>query len=541
MSRKNTSSLGNYLAIAFVPISLLYLLVGYNQGINLYDEGLISYGAHTLLKGGMLYRDFWSGYGPAQFYLIAGIFKIFGEFALLARLTTLIAMWATCGMIYLVARRLGPPSLALPVWALAVIASVGYVPGLPPPMPMILLTSLLCGLCLLNYLSSRRTSRLVLSGLLVGIVTLFRHDFGAYNAFAGTVVLTVLAMKCGVPAAESISRRLASFVRMLFCYYLSAGVLVLPVFLYFAAKDSVADLKFVWVTLPLKLYAKFFRLPYPTPPNPLHSHESLKVLVKMTLDVMPFWLPILIIGLTAVVLVLRLRRTGSWADQLPALFFLMFSLGAMNYARIRADYPHGLPAVLMACLLLPVVLSEIPRTRISLRVLAVIACLCLIYHPITRKMDMARIAMSAPEYVMQLPRAKGLHVSAKWSDYEKAVRYIQANTTPDERIFVGCNRHDMLRTNDAMFYFLSERESATRYVELHRAVASTAPCQQRIVGGIEQYHVRYIVLRDDFRREPNLSSRSSGVFVLDNFIKANFAPVVRFGDDVIWKRKHTPA
>ena len=51
-----------------------------------YDEGLMLTAAMRVAAGQIPHRDFYANYGPAQFYLLAGLFKLFGETILVERL-----------------------------------------------------------------------------------------------------------------------------------------------------------------------------------------------------------------------------------------------------------------------------------------------------------------------------------------------------------------------------------------------------------------------------------------------------------------------
>jgi hypothetical protein len=75
-----------------------------------------------------------------------------------------------------------------------------------------------------------------------------------------------------------------------------------------------------------------------------------------------------------------------------------------------------------------------------------------------------------------------------------------------------------------MFYFLSERNSATKYYELHPGLTNTEKIQKEIIKDLVKTNVRYIILwsgRENVS-EPNESSKSSGVLDLDNFIRKNY-------------------
>src|SRR4051794_41961080 len=48
------------------------------QGIDPFDEGLVLAAARRVTEGQVPYADFTWAYGPAQPYLLAGLFKLFG-------------------------------------------------------------------------------------------------------------------------------------------------------------------------------------------------------------------------------------------------------------------------------------------------------------------------------------------------------------------------------------------------------------------------------------------------------------------------------
>jgi hypothetical protein len=95
----------------------------------------------------------------------------------------------------------------------------------------------------------------------------------------------------------------------------------------------------------------------------------------------------------------------------------------------------------------------------------------------------------------------------------------------------------MIRNNDIALYFLADRDGPGKYYELFPGVATQQPAQREIVAALERERVRFIiVLSGTFRSEPNLSSVSSGVFILDEFIRRHFRPVARFERHVVWER-----
>ena len=71
----------------------------------------------------------------------------------------------------------------------------------------------------------------------------------------------------------------------------------------------------------------------------------------------------------------------------------------------------------------------------------------------------------------------------------------------------------------------------TYWHDLHPGVQTTAEVQAEMVGEFRARPLDHVVLnrRWDTRAEPNASARSSGVTLLDDYLRANFRPVYSSG------------
>src|SRR5262249_11945163 len=78
------SASGRLLLLVVIAFAVLLLAMDRNLGI--YDEGLILVGAMRVANGDIPHRDFFALYGPAQFYVLAGLFKLFSTSVLVERL-----------------------------------------------------------------------------------------------------------------------------------------------------------------------------------------------------------------------------------------------------------------------------------------------------------------------------------------------------------------------------------------------------------------------------------------------------------------------
>ncbi len=131
-SAPTPSRLPEQTAIDLGLASAIFLLaVGYLWLFRRYtfiepDEGIILQGAQRILRGEVLYRDFFSFFTPGSYYFVALIFKIFGSSIIVAR-TALVLIGATFSVItYLLARRVCSRESSLFVAGLVTATTLPY-------------------------------------------------------------------------------------------------------------------------------------------------------------------------------------------------------------------------------------------------------------------------------------------------------------------------------------------------------------------------------------------------------------------------------
>ena len=524
-----------------------FILFGIHQRINIYDEGLMAYSATRVARGDVPYADFWAYYGPAQYYVVALIFKCFGASLTALRTCNQLTGCLLLAMMYLVVRKLSNDMMALGALLASTIVLVAsytltviFISHLSA-----LFFSLLGCFFLLNFLSERRTIWIILSGLSVAVTTLFRHEMGLYTFLSHLIVILAFFFfdpsECGRPISQRVFR---SFKTLLY-YFLSIAALLLPAGIYFFYHAGPRELVYDLIIFPTKVYPRMRSLPYLSPllfllPILCNDFSFGRCLHMLFLEV-PYYFPIFISAMVFLLLFnqFRLRIYNrmhiiKWRGLLFALLGLFF----FTYASIRSDYTHLLPILFISVIQFFFLAYEYRRNR-AIASVFLIAYLLFCYAIVstrgwgTLKDALLRYRQTA---FFDVPRARGIPIDRSEIDYRNAIRYIHTNTLDKEKIFVGNIRHDRIVTNDVMFYFLSERDSATKYYDLHPGVATEAAIQEKIIRDIEEQGVRYVVVCGWDFSEPNESSKSSGVFLLDDFIKDRFAPVRSFGNYSILKR-----
>jgi hypothetical protein len=147
---------------------------------------------------------------------------------------------------------------------------------------------------------------------------------------------------------------------------------------------------------------------------------------------------------------------------------------------------------------------------------------------------------------LQLAKVSGFKVMPWEADIlSDLVAFVDSRVPPDQKLFVGLHRHDVVVVGDTMIYFILDRPLATRYQELHPAWTDTAPIQQEIIQDLQAKKVSVIILKriftddelnrtkkDFLKNLPNI-----GATDLDDFIQDNYVKVRKFGPYTIWKRK----
>ena len=105
-------------------------------------------------------------------------------------------------------------------------------------------------------------------------------------------------------------------------------------------------------------------------------------------------------------------------------------------------------------------------------------------------------------------------------------------------MFVASDRHDVVFINALMLYFLSGRNPATYFSQLDPGIATTEPVQRRIVADLKHNNVSTVVVWSYGQvNEPNLSSQTSGVFLLDDYLRKQYYEAKRGHTYIILKRR----
>lgn len=537
-------------ALLFV-LSFLYFLSGITQVVDVYDEGIPVYGAQRVLEGDVPYRDFWTIYAPGQFYVLAGLFKLFGSSLLVERLCDT-AIRALVSMVaFVIVLALASPGWGIAIWLISTLwlKYFGYYASSYPPALLFILASSLALMTALDQAKPR--FGLILAGALAAVAGVFRHDFGAY-AFVAEVLIIVFYWfrKTKLKAGRNIqSSAKPGVLAYLLSYLLGFGLISLPVLIYFLAAVPAGKLRYDLVTFPLKIFPIVRKLPFPAPlpdvSSLMRGEMSLPTYLTELSITWAFYFPPLVLAGAFFFFIYNRPKPGkagrgeaesAWKWKVG--LFGLLALLSFNSVRIRADLAHLLPSFVSSGVVAAVLGSRLWNLRSVRRgwLLGIgLAAFCVfliypIYEWLKPGMDESFRQFL---YSHNLKRAGPVGVNPYQAD---AIHYIQGVTYPWEPIFVGNNRHDLIYNNDVMFYFLSERRCASAYQELSPGSATSPAVQNEIINALRQNNVRCVVLLSRFEN-PGVTNELVPVRLLDDFIAQNYQPVEKFGDWSVWKAK----
>ena len=275
------------------------------------------------------------------------------------------------------------------------------------------------------------------------------------------------------------------------------------------------------------------------------------------MDNLPFYAPFLIYGLVFVSAIARLRRLSlsnmpatDDARALAMLAMAVFGAFGYNQARVRSDLIHTVHFFTLALALLPALFSGAGAGATSVfkrvgghfvGILGMTLMLMLCIDPLDYYIRQMQAQGNDARYLAVKikaapPIAQGIAVE-DWQNGLLSVMRFYAE--PEDSVYIGLKRHDRVFANDVMSYFLIDRPIPTRYHEIHPGVVDTLAVQQEMIADLERAKPRLVFLTDMFdgAKEPNASNKSTGVKVLDAYIRDHYRFFTSSGPFSVMRRK----
>jgi hypothetical protein len=527
------------LAVVFV-VAYLLLFAGMNRRPGMYDEGIVLTGAMRVAAGEIPHRDFYFIYGPAQPYILAGLFKIFGPSLLVERLFDLLIKALVVTTVYAIVLGCCRKSIAIFISILTVlwIFSIGEFGLATTPVSLINLVS--SAILLPLFVGPVLTRRMFAAGALTGLALLFRYDTGiALLAIHLLVIVVAVLLRAKDTPTET---SLRSFASAIWPYLLGFALLTAPAAIYYFSVASAAPLFHDIFLYPSKYYRRDRSLPFPR---------------TRRLENVGIYLPVLIAGFSLYALVkVHFGRDGSGRPHTRKVpqerqwqgYLLIFGLllGVMYLkGLVRVSIIQIYLAIIPSLLLIAVLFQE--RSRFSRPVRLSINCL----------MGLSLIAASWSS-IQEIEAQYAEHLSAdirrSWCQFKNpltegycflpeedrihAIEFISNHTQPGQPLYSGLEHHDRVYANDNLIYFATQRLPVTRWSHFDPDLQNHYDIQTQMIQEMQRNPPPYIALDSEFdlMREPNGSGKSSGVKLLDSYIHEHYQPSETFGVMSIWHR-----
>ncbi|MBA3625006.1 MAG: hypothetical protein H0W48_11265 [Methylibium sp.] len=322
---------------------------------------------------------------------------------------------------------------------------------------------------------------------------------------------------------------------------------MLPVAGMLAFKIPAVDLYQNLVYLPLEVYPKVRSLPFPTAGKllgQLRAHDLDAALASIAV-----YAPALVVLAGLAIQVRHAARRQPASDEAlthDAVIWLLLALTALFFLKglVRVEPLHMLPALILAVVLLAAMagraappLNSMGRRPFAATALISGAALLLLgavapfatLWPTIHKLT--RDGFQASSFAAQCRSAQTPRLSCFKLDPIRAevLDEVLRRTDPHDTIYVGAGRHDKIFVNNVELYFLSARRSATKWHDLHPGVQTTAGVQREMIAEMSADPPALVVLSSqwDDMQEPNASRYSSGVHLLDDYLRRDYRPVAR--------------
>ncbi len=121
---------------------------------------------------------------------------------------------------------------------------------------------------------------------------------------------------------------------------------------------------------------------------------------------------------------------------------------------------------------------------------------------------------------------------------DDVVQILEHQAPEGEPLFAGLLRHDNVFANDVSIYFLAGRPIATCYDELHPGVTTTQAVQEEMVGELQAVNPeRLVFITWGNPSEPNASRYSSGITLLDDYIRTHYRREQTAGMYELWHKR----
>lgn len=555
---------------------IVQILASFGAPLSRYDDAIPLVAADLMLHGRKAAVDFWSFYPPLYYYLIQAGFRSVGRSALVP---TFFAA-AIYVVFFIALARFFWKSFPY-LWSLAplIIFPTMIAIGLfnYPAWPGYAVSFL----SLLAYIRSRNGTLpderwIALAGLLAGLSTLIRFNFGPYVllvAFADilvheligeTSIPTTVRLKHSLVQAAIfvIPFALANVIFYAWIYGTDAVAAPARMVKYSTGVMGVRAFNHLGPRLPALICCLGFPYAWMGIRSVLYAGKQRSAaliagvgamlisagLLAARMPSISLWFPAL--GFVSIIVVQRFvyRLTR------PALCVLLFYVSLQHYFLTRADHEHAFvlyPAVAFSLIFLLEARVATEQRRMYFRKAPIFAaCLAVVlfemafrdgFRPgVSLAASTLRTVSSGVLNPRMPDRQRLLLIDSSLSDEVQSTEFVRQRTSPSDPIFIGVNDHSMPFVNHVRAYWLAERLPGVRYIHLDSGVMLDESVQQEIIAELQRSGVNWAILynrSEDPDYDFLFQNLPPAPKALDNFLATQFREESRFGLFSVIKRK----
>jgi Dolichyl-phosphate-mannose-protein mannosyltransferase len=419
------------ISIAIFVSCLAYLCVFLRYSTIEPDEGIVLQGAERILRGEVPYRDFFSFYTPGSFYLIAFLFKIFGDSFAVARVS-LAGAGAICSLVtYLLARRTCSRGISIFTASLATVCGTAF--------RFLVLhniySTLLCSLTLyaaVRWLETEKPLWAWITGSFASLTFLFEQSKGA--GLCGGLLLAFFIL--GVFGRH----RLFNKVRFA---ALTTGFVwpMLCTFAYFGEKRTATVMIESWLW-PLHHYTQANRVPYDfqnwsdnARQIIFHSGPMWIRVVKIIAVSPGLLIPVLPLVAVAMLVVwtIRVRRDSDGSSSDAGYYVLVCTTVSgllASVVLVRADVLHFMYLTPLWYVVLAWILGSV---RVPGRALPVVRPYLLAYVGAAFGLLGVALLFTATGARNRIQTRRGMITTA---ERDTVIDYVQSHVSPDAQLLV---------------------------------------------------------------------------------------------------------
>jgi hypothetical protein len=508
-----------------LAIATWYWLKYFNRNTNLLDEGSTAAQAMRVLRGELIYRDFFTVVTPWSYYTVAWLFRAFGEQLMVLRWAALATGVGIAFTAFLVTRRIA----AWPFAAAAALMTTVWGWFLVAPNFYSWEAALFALIALACYVYGSPSPKwLIAAGIATGVTAMTKQNIGAYTA-AGLFV-TIWASRLYDDRWDVDGR-----LKMTAQFIGGICIPVIPTLLWLIVAGAGPYLYESWIYYPLAKYPERFSRPFPDF-FPLAENDAFDLWTKLVI-----YMPVVVYPLALIAIVMLARRWQQRNDRSAKLeghaLLATWSVGILTLLQAfpRADVTHVLfgmqPTYILfayLCYCAFRTLIDIPGPRTA--VVAIALAITLLPGAMLLRKGYQRTDWEFQNYIagLHVDRGKGIFTGLLEAQrIDIVTKYIIEHSSPDDGVFVV--------PWASGFNFLTNRMNPTRLDFMLFEDPEAYPC---LLSRLEQRPPKYVIYGytwdvDDKRFRDYAAP-------VDQYIRTRFA--IEFATDgyEIWRRIEAP-